>query len=77
MIEENELKIERKGSLEIIEGIFDVLKDQKVHTISDLSHHIKAHWKTDKRKIEIIQKIQEMPQIEVLEGSKQLYIRLK
>ena len=77
MLEEDEPKIERKGSLEIIEGIFEALNDHKVHTISDLSHQIKAHWKTVKKKIEIIQKIQNLPQIEVLEGSKQIYIRLK
>ena len=75
MLEKNQTTNERKGSLEIIEEIFDVLNDNKVHTISDLSHQIKVHWRTVKNKIVLIQKIQDMPKIEVLEGSKQLYIR--
>ena len=77
MLEGNQVKNERKGSLEIIEGIFEALNDNKVHTISDLSHQIKVHWRTVKNKIRLIQKIQELPKIEVLEGSKQLYIRKK
>jgi len=71
------VKIERKKTKkEIIENIYDVLQDGKIHTISDISHQIKSHWRTVKNQVDIILKIQEKPKIEILRASKQTLVRI-
>jgi len=68
-------KKKRKNSIEIIEGIYNVLQDGKIHTISDISSQANAHWKTIQNHINIIAKVQELPKIEILKASNHTLVR--
>ncbi|MFX1239007.1 MAG: hypothetical protein ACFFAS_04335 [Promethearchaeota archaeon] len=74
---EKNIKPTRKTALEIIAKIFEVLQDNKLHTISDISRQSNIHWKSIKNQLDIILKVQDLPKIELLEASKQLLVRVK
>ena len=69
-------KATRKIASEIIDEIFEVLSDKKIHTISDIASNTKSHWKTIRNQIDIILKVQEKPKIELLKASKQTLVRI-
>ena len=66
---------QRKTTIEIIEGIYKALGDGKYHTISEISGLAKSNWRTVKNQIYLVKKIQEMPNIEIIQASKQILVR--
>ena len=68
---------QRKTTLKIIEGIYKALNDGKFHTISEISSLAKSNWRTVKNQVDLVQKIQRLPKIEIIEASKQILVRKK
>ena len=58
-----------------MENIYNALEDGKYHTINDISRQSNSNWRTIKKLIELIQRIQELPKLKVLHASKQVLVK--
>jgi hypothetical protein len=65
----------RKSTWQIIENIFNALDDGKFHTISEISQRANSNWSTIKNQVELIQKIQNLPKLDVIHASKQILVK--
>jgi len=61
--------------LEIVENIYNALNDGKFHTISEISEKANSNWSTIKNQIEIIEKIQNLPKLDIIYASKQILVK--
>lgn len=73
--ETNKPKSERKTLIEIVNSIFDILEDGKLHTISNLARETKSNWRTIKNQVNLIVEIQKRPKIEILSSTNNILIR--
>ena len=73
--ETNISKSERKTLIEIVNSIFDILEDGKLHTISNLARETKSNWRTIKNQVNLIVEIQKRPKIEILSSTNNILIR--
>ncbi len=71
----NKSKTERKTLIEIVNSIFDILEDGKLHTISNLARETKSNWRTIKNQVNLIVEIQKRPKIEILSSTNNILIR--
>lgn len=71
----NKFKTERKTLIEIVNNIFDVLEDGKLHTISNLARETKSNWRTIKNQVNLIVEIQRRPKIEILNSTNNILVR--
>jgi hypothetical protein len=67
----------RKSARKIVENIYNALDDGKFHTISEISQMAKSNWITIKKQIELIEKIQNLPKLDIIHASKQILVRKK
>ncbi|MHA1192179.1 MAG: hypothetical protein ACTSP9_07755 [Promethearchaeota archaeon] len=51
------------------------MEDGKYHTISEISKEAKSNWKTIKKQVDLINKIQEMPKLEIIHAAKQILVK--
>ncbi|MFX1461338.1 MAG: hypothetical protein ACFFBT_17970, partial [Promethearchaeota archaeon] len=58
-----------------VENIYNALDDGKFHTISEISELAKSNWSTIKNQIELINKIQDLPKLDIIHASKQILVR--
>lgn len=58
-----------------MDNIYNALEDGKYHTISDISHQSNSNWRTIKNQIDIIQKIQGLPKIQIIHAAKQVLVK--
>ncbi|MFX1572926.1 MAG: hypothetical protein ACFFB0_09260 [Promethearchaeota archaeon] len=63
--------------MQIVENIYNALDDGKFHTISEISEKANSNWSTIKNQIELIIRIQELPEIDIIHASKQILVRKK
>lgn len=68
---------QRKTTWQIIENIYDALNDGKFHTISEISQNANSNWSTIKHQVKLIQKIQDLPKLDIIHASKQILVRRK
>lgn len=61
--------------MEIVENIYNALNDGKFHTISEISEKANSNWSTIKNQIEIIEKIQNLPKLDIIYASKQILVK--
>jgi len=73
--ETNKPKSERKTLIEIVNSIFDILEDGKLHTISNLARETKSNWRTIKNQVNLIVEIQKRPKIEILSSTNNILVR--
>lgn len=73
--ETNISKSERKTLIEIVNSIFDILEDGKLHTISNLARETKSNWRTIKNQVNLIVEIQKRPKIEILSSTNNILVR--
>ncbi|TFG24393.1 MAG: hypothetical protein EU529_04295 [Promethearchaeota archaeon] len=73
-IPENQ-SVHRKNASQIIESIYNALGDGRYHTISEISRLAKSNWTTIKNQIDIIVKIQELPNLKIINASKQVLVK--
>jgi len=66
---------QRKTTWQIVENIYQALEDGKFHTISDISQIANSNWTTIKNQVELIKKIQQLPEIDIIHASKQILVR--
>ena len=71
----NKSKTERKTLIEIVNSIFDILDDGKLHTISNLARETKSNWRTIKNQVNLIVEIQKRPKIEILSSTNNILVR--
>lgn len=71
----NKSKTERKTLIEIVNSIFDILEDGKLHTISNLARETKSNWRTIKNQVNLIVEIQKRPKIEILSSTNNILVR--
>ncbi|MFX1256788.1 MAG: hypothetical protein ACFFAN_02935 [Promethearchaeota archaeon] len=76
IIPENQ-SVQRKNTKQIIENIYKALADGKYHTISEISRLAKSNWNTIKNQIALIVKIQELPNLKVINASKQVLVKIE
>ena len=65
----------RKRLTTIVDNIYKALEDGKYHTISEISKEAKSNWKTIKKQVDLITKIQEMPKLEIIHAAKQILVK--
>ena len=71
----NKSKTERKTLIKIVNNIFDILEDGKLHTISNLARETKSNWRTIKNQVNLIVEIQKRPKIEILSSTNNILVR--
>ena len=71
----NKSKKERKTLIKIVNNIFDILEDGKLHTISNLARETKSNWRTIKNQVNLIVEIQKRPKIEILSSTNNILVR--
>lgn len=71
----NKSKTERKTLIEIVNSIFDILDDGKLHTISNLARETKSNWRTIKNQVNLIVEVQKGPKIEILSSTNNILVR--
>ncbi|TFG02421.1 MAG: hypothetical protein EU540_01570 [Promethearchaeota archaeon] len=65
----------RKNTSQIIESIYNALGDGRYHTISEISRLAGSNWITIKNQVDIIVKIQELPNLKIINASKQVLVK--
>jgi len=71
----NKSKTERKTLIKIVNNIFDILEDGKLHTINNLARETKSNWRTIKNQVNLIVEIQKRPKIEILSSTNNILVR--
>jgi len=71
----NKSKTERKTLIEIVNSIFDILDDGKLHTISNLARETKSNWRTIKNQVNLIVEVQKRSKIEILSSTNNILVR--